>query len=145
MRVSTTIVACGTILTCAAGDAADDNHSGSPHKRGSPTTLEDLATRGPWSGVRAFGAMGDGVTDDTAAIRAAVEFARGRQAVVYFAPGAYRITKSLQLPPNVTLQGVGIGFGSQLRPVNTDAITIHGKDYEGGYGFRNRIRGLTVV
>lgn len=142
MRVPTTIVACCAILTCAA---ADEDHPGAAPKRASLTTLGDLATRAPWSDVRAFGATGDGVTDDTAAIRAAIEFARPRHAVVYFAPGAYRITKSLQLPPNVTLQGVGAGFGSTLRPVNTDAITIHGKDYEGGYGFRNRIRGLTVM
>jgi hypothetical protein len=109
------------------------------------TTFKDIATQGPWSDVRAFGARGDGVADDTAPIRAAVEFARTRHSVVYFAPGAYRITKSLQLPPNVTLQGVGVGFGSALRPIDTDGITIHGKDYPGGYGFRNRIRGLTVV
>jgi hypothetical protein len=134
------MLACCVSATYVAADAPR------PVKKLEPlTTLADLATQGPWSDVRAFGAKGDGTADDTAAVRSAVEFARGRQSVVYFAPGAYRITKSLQLPPNVTLQGVGIGFGSQLRPVNTDAITIHGKDYEGGYGFRNRIRGLTVV
>jgi hypothetical protein len=140
MRVLATILACCASAAYAAADAP------LPVKNPPPlTTLADIATQGPWSDVRAFGAKGDGVADDTAAIGRAVEFARVRHAVVYFAPGAYRITKSLQLPPNVTLQGVGVGFGSALRPVNTDGITIHGKDYPGGYGFRNRIRGLTVM
>jgi hypothetical protein len=110
-----------------------------------PTMLGDLATRGPWSDVRAFGARGDGVADDTGAIRSAIAFAARRHAVVYFAPGSYRITGSLKLPPNVTLLGVGVGFGSVLKPVGTDAITILGKDYEGGFGFRNRVRALTIM
>jgi hypothetical protein len=107
--------------------------------------FEDLATQKPWSDVRAFGARGDGAADDTAAIRAAIAFAEPRHAVVYFPPGSYKITNALKLPPNVTLQGVGVGFGSALRPVGTDAITILGKDYRGGFGFRNRIKGLTVM
>ena len=108
-------------------------------------TFEDIATQRPWSDVRAFGAKGDGVADDTAAIQAAINFAGKRHSVVYFPPGSYKISSRLRLPPNVSLQGVGVGFGSALRPVATDAITILGKDHQGGFGFRNRIRGLTIM
>jgi hypothetical protein len=119
---------------------------GASQPAGAPVTqFKDLATQGPWSDVRAFGAHGDGIADDTAAIRAAIDFAAARHAVVYFPPGSYKITDRLRLPPNVTLQGVGVGFGSALKPVNTDAITILGKDYQGGFGFRNRVRGLTIM
>ncbi|KAK0726016.1 pectate lyase superfamily protein-domain-containing protein [Lasiosphaeris hirsuta] len=56
--------------------------------------------------VRAFGAVGDGVTDDTAAINAAISFGNrciGYQcvgttttpAVVYFPPGTYLVTNSI--------------------------------------------------
>jgi hypothetical protein len=108
-------------------------------------TFEDIATQRPWSDVRAFGAKGDGTADDTAAIQAAINFAAERHAVAYFPPGSYRITSRLRVPPNASLQGVGVGFGSALRPVATDAITILGKDHRGGFGFRNRIRGLTIM
>lgn len=107
--------------------------------------LEDIATQRPWSDVRAFGAKADGVADDTAPIQAAINFAGQRHAVVYFPPGSYKITSRLRVLPNVTLQGVGVGFGSTLRPVATDAITILGKDHRGGFGFKNRIRGLTIM
>jgi hypothetical protein len=134
------------MAVCVPASAADVPDGAAAARKHEPlTTLPDLATRGPWSDVRAFGATGDGVADDTVAIRTALEYARARHSVVYFAPGSYRITKSLQLPPNVSLEGVGVGFGSALRPVGTDGITIHGKDYPGGYGFKNRIRGLTVM
>lgn len=43
--------------------------------------------------VRDFGAVGDGKTDDTAAIRHAVEYSQrdGGDGVVYFPPGDYVI------------------------------------------------------
>lgn len=51
--------------------------------------------------VKWFGAVGDGVTDDTTAIRAAI--AAGS---VYFPPGTY-LTGRLNIPDNRTLQGAG--------------------------------------
>lgn len=131
------ILSYGTALWAAPADA--------PGRKSRVSKFEDIATQGPWSDVRAFGAVGDGIADDTAAIRAAIRFAQPRHAVVYLPPGAYRITERLALPPNVSLQGVGVGFGSALRPVGTTAITILGKDYPGGFGFRNRIRSITIM
>ena len=107
--------------------------------------VEDLITKKPWADVRAFGAKGDGNADDTAAIQAAIHFAEPLHSIVYFPQGAYKITSRLRLPPNVSLEGVGVGFGSSIRPASTDAISIIGKDYRGGFGFRNRIRGLNIM
>ena len=68
--------------------------------------------------VRAFGAAGDGVTDDTAAIRSAISaanFAGGSArsgSVVYFPAGSYVYTGTLQVPvtlsASITLKGAGM-------------------------------------
>jgi hypothetical protein len=55
--------------------------------------------------VKDFGAVGDGVTDDTAAIQAAVNDA----SKVYFPAGTYKITSEVTLPSNITLSGDGMG------------------------------------
>jgi len=57
-------------------------------------TFEDIITKGPWADVRAFGATGDGVTDDTAAINLAIT-AAGVGGRVYFPKGTYIITSAL--------------------------------------------------
>src|SRR5690348_16243029 len=102
------------------------------------STVDDLITKGPWTDVRAFGAVGDGKADDTVAIQQAIDHtAMTTQGIVFFPPGAYKITERLKLDRNVDLMGVGVGFGSQIIPVKTDGITILGSDWPGGYGFRN--------
>lgn len=55
--------------------------------------------------VKVYGAKGDGVTDDTAAISTAMDAANGAGAQLYFSPGTYRcgtITKSYALVINGT-------------------------------------------
>jgi Pectate lyase superfamily protein len=107
---------------------------------------QDASANGAWTDVRAFGAIGDGKADDTAAIQRAIDYtATSTQGVVFFPPGGYKITNRLKLDRNVDLMGVGVAFGSQIIPVNTDAITILGADWPGGYGFRNHIKGLTIM
>lgn len=112
------------------------------------TTVEDLITKQPLSDVRAFGAKGDGVTDDTSAIQAALNFAEGTHGVVFFPHGQFKITSSLRIAPNVHIDGLGVGFGSVILPFNTTGMTIKGADLAkkyNGYGFRNRIKGVTIV
>ena len=56
------------------------------------------------------GATGNGVTDDTAAINAAINAAAAGAGIVLFPPGNY-ITQPLQIPPGVILQGTtGQGY-----------------------------------
>ena len=109
-------------------------------------SAEATAAQGPWTDIRAFGAVGDGKADDTQAIQRAIDYtATTTQGIVFFPPGAYKITDRLKLDRNVDLMGVGVGFGSQLIPIKTDGITILGSDWPGGYGFRNHIKGLTIM
>lgn len=57
-----------------------------------------------WLNVLDFGAEGDNVTDDTAAIQAALA-ACPMGGIVYLPAGAYRTSAPLTIPPAVTLQG----------------------------------------
>jgi hypothetical protein len=57
-----------------------------------------------WLNVLDFGAKGDNVTDDTAAIQAALA-ACPMGGIVYLPAGAYRTSAPLTIPPAVTLMG----------------------------------------
>lgn len=57
-----------------------------------------------WLNVRDFGAIGDNLTDDTAAIQSALA-AAPMGGIVYLPAGAYRTNEPLTIPPAVTLQG----------------------------------------
>lgn len=56
----------------------------------------DIITKSPWVDVRAFGATGDGVTDDTVAIQAAIDYCYANsRSGLYFPPGTYLISEPL--------------------------------------------------
>jgi hypothetical protein len=59
--------------------------------------------------VKDFGAIGDGVTDDTTAIANALAYAGISKSAVYFpgTPNSYRITNEFIVPDGVTLYGDG--------------------------------------
>jgi len=65
----------------------------------------------PFVNVADFGAVGDGSTDDTAAIARAIEAAAPAQAptgnTVFLPAGRYRLSSGLVLPPAVALVGAG--------------------------------------
>ena len=55
--------------------------------------------------VKDFGAVGDGVTDDTAAIQAAINYCAGR--TLYFPRGTYRCTDTLHINRGIVIVGDG--------------------------------------
>src|SRR3989338_2706003 len=65
--------------------------------------------------VKDYGAVGDGVTDDTEAIQAAFNSFTDKYGTLYFPSGTYKITNTLTLPTNssaenhtgLAIQGVG--------------------------------------
>lgn len=75
--------------------------------------------------VKQFGARGDGVTNDTASVAAALAAANGR--TLYFPSGTYLISSSLQLTSgnNVSLLGESAG-GSVLK---ASSMTLTTKDF----------------
>ena len=64
----------------------------------------EILTRLPVHNVKAFGATGDGTTDDTIAIRNAV--AEG--GVVYFPPGTYLTSSTITITSPTTMLGFGV-------------------------------------
>lgn len=88
----------------------------------------------PWADVRAFGAKGDNVTDDTLAIQAAIDHVNQKFAggVVFFPPGVYVVSAPLQLHGAVYLKGSGFNvtivtaFGDHTI-LNFNADSSHSK------------------
>jgi hypothetical protein len=92
--------------------------------------------------VRDFGALGDGTTDDTAAIQAAID-SRGATGHLLIPEGTYRITDTLEIKPTVEWTGIHLfGRGPASKIVwdggnNKPMIHIRG-DGTIGLGFNSK-------
>jgi hypothetical protein len=64
-----------------------------------------------WINVKDYGATGDGTTDDTAAIQAAIAVAIDQNRVIYFPKGTYIITQIVWNPPGYARMPNWIGDG----------------------------------
>ena len=80
---------------------------------GTPITQSLQSWLDQYASVTDFGAVGDGVTDDTAAINRALYQLYCREVnpqirrSLYFPAGVYRVTSSINIPPYATLYGEG--------------------------------------
>ncbi len=75
-----------------------------------------------WANLKALGAKGDGVTDDTKAFQAAID----QHGAIYVPQGWYRITQTLKLKENTVLIG--------LNPVSTQFILQDNTEAFGSFG-----------
>ena len=75
-----------------------------------------------WANVRSLGVTGDGKTDDTDALLAAIE----KHAVLFFPSGTYRVSRPLTLKPDTALIG--------LNPATTQISLLDGSPAFGGEG-----------
>ena len=76
--------------------------------RPAPAVAVDIPALPPmseWVNVQTLGVKGDGKTDDTAALRAAID----KHPVLFFPSGIYRVTGSLELKPDTVLIGLNPG------------------------------------
>lgn len=98
-------------LNSPSGDAAQVSYI--PPFTGSVATNVELKLAQTVS-VKDFGAVGDGVTDDTAAIQAAIDAITTTGGVVYVPAGIYNISSKISVYSGITLQGDGAGMDWSL-------------------------------
>jgi len=77
--------------------------------------------------ARQYGAKGDGNTDDTKALQAALEAAQASGPVCYLPPGLYRLNGPLTVPPGVTLCGASGGVPHSEHPIGTVLLAFGGR------------------
>jgi pectate lyase-like protein len=76
----------------------------------------------PWYDVKAFGALGDGVTDDTTAIQSALDAAHTNttaSGIVFFPRGTYKTSKPLVTYDNIWMMGTGRNSSFIVKSTNT--------------------------
>jgi hypothetical protein len=74
--------------------------------------LRALPATSEWANVRSFGAMGDGRTDDTAAIQKAIDSHR----VVYLPLGFYLVNDTIRMKPDTVIVGLHPGLTQLVLP-----------------------------
>lgn len=87
--------------------------------------------------IRSAGAKGDGSTDDTSAIQAALTSAAGSGKILFFDHGVYKVTRTLYIPPGSRIAGevfpVIMATGSQFSNIKKPVPVIQvGKPGESG-------------
>ncbi|MFO0802319.1 MAG: right-handed parallel beta-helix repeat-containing protein [Gemmataceae bacterium] len=106
----------------------------------------------PGGDVRDFGAKGDGVADDSAAIQKALDASPG---TVFFSPGAYRITKPIVIDLDktgfTTLRGNGVarvimaGEGSAFKFIGTHGGTAQPSSVKDNVWAKERMPGVDGI
>lgn len=74
----------------------------SRHLYGAATSYPSFSSAGAVNVRREFGAVGDGVVDDTDALQRALESSR----IVFLPKGIFRISRTLAVPPGAALVGI---------------------------------------
>lgn len=82
--------------------------------------------------ARDYGVVGDAVTDDTAAIQAALNAAAADGPVCLLPAGMYRVDGSLEVPRGVTFKGATDGVPHSEQTVGTILLAYGGRGEEDG-------------
>lgn len=81
--------------------------------------------------VKHYGAVGDGVTDDTAAIQAAIDAVESTGGLVFVPFGIYKTTASITIPNAITLQGESFNKQtSKIAPTSAVSIAIKNSNWD---------------
>lgn len=110
--------------TVAGDNTGDPGRTAFQKVNANFSDLYTAQTYPAWTNVKSYGAVGDGTTDDTAAIQAAINYAAPLGYVIYFPPGTYRTTATVGFTKNDAQQfGVQIvGSGLQKSYIEADHL-----------------------
>jgi len=111
----------GLLLGNAAAARASTTDGGVAPVEGS-----SAATPHGVNDVRAFGATGDGETDDTEALQAAAA-ATPAGGVMLLPPGLYIVSDTIPMPPHASIMGTGLG---DLTTTGISALTVMGSLFQ---------------
>ena len=130
-----------------AASGATDHHL--TNASTTPVKLYVVPEASGWINVKAFGALGDGATNDMTAIQAAVTFGPTTDAVgIWFPAGTYAVSSTstwIMLPDNpLPMRGAGIALTKILKlPGALDVWAIFGHTQTAGPVY-NTIDGLQI-
>lgn len=74
--------------------------------------------------VKAYGAAGDGVKDDSGAIAATIAAVPGQGGIVYFPPGVYAVNSSVVIHGRTDLAFLGAGASATRLLMNRSGVTL---------------------
>ncbi len=96
--------------------------------------------------VKMFGAVGDGITDDTAAINTTITTANSSGATVFFPAGKYKVTSTIDLSSYalLSLEGGHLGPIGLIPGVHPPAVVIDGTGMASGACFSSDRNGGTA-
>jgi hypothetical protein len=95
--------------------------------------------------VRSFGAKGDGVTDDAAALQAAINALPAAGGEILFPPGTYLISATLTLP-NKPIKIVGAGRTATVIDLGANVIAAFTLNFDVSFSFQAiEVRGTGIV
>jgi hypothetical protein len=77
-----------------------------------------------------YGAVGDGVMDDTAAIIRAIRDGEGTDRIIYLPPGTYLVSSTLRFRSNSSSDRNGLFGGNHLQGAGSELTTVRLKDYQ---------------
>lgn len=88
--------------------------------------------------IKSFGAIGDGIADDTVAIQNAIDglFLNGEvfnRVILWFPAGVYKISNSIKLPPFATIRGAGKDKTIISSTTSDIFETVNGSSTPGNY------------
>lgn len=105
--------------------------------------------------VSDFGVIGDGVTDDTVAIQAAINAANANRKVCYFPIGTYKITNTIVIPfgnNHIEFEGPTESISTSSATASRGALVWHGGSNKTAVQVNKQdgslystLRGLTVI
>ncbi len=97
---------------------------------------QETSTPGSVYDVKAYGAVGDATTDDTAAIQRALDDAgAARGGIVWLPSGNYMVRGHLNIPSHVTLEGIWTAPPAWSAMAGSTLLAVEGRGDENGTPF----------